>query len=297
VRVVEPSETPFRVGVAVAALLVALLIARMRFCYSVEVPEMPPRPVEKKMSTIDVARAVESSPQFYAEYLVRDARDYGLRRAPTVEEMSRALPYVVKDLDLVLDPGDKKQNRGEALGLVFTASVQKVEGSTERQMLLSIENTTDRNFAYQVTTHPSKGVTPCARKRDLAHNAIALAPGVTETRSECLWDQGWTLTIGKVELIEIAPLSYRYVSQLPAGPMIGLDPRTSRGHVVPAGEPACRLFHSAEISNQMRGGLVTWRDMIDFYARHRCKTYTFSTGYRAIEAGKTVSLPAGATAR
>jgi hypothetical protein len=56
-------------------------------------------------------------------------------------------------------------------------------------------------------------------------------------------------------------------------------------------EPLCRLYQSAEIDNDLRSGLTSWRDLIDFYARHRCKTYTFPSRYRALMPGGTISLP------
>jgi hypothetical protein len=292
VRIIEKSETPFRLAVAAIALLLALAIVRLRFCHDVSVPPLPPRPQPRAISVVEAARTFERSPAMYAEYLARDAAAFAVEPAPRPADMTGPLVHRAEDVRLSLDPADKKKNRGEALGLVFTATVAKIEGTPDRQILLSIENTSDRHLAYRVATRPSRGVTPCNKKSDLAHNAVALAPGATERRSECLWNKGWTLTIERVEVIELPPLSFHYVSLLPAGAAIGLDARTGRGHRSPDREPLCRLFHSAEIENQLRSGVTTWRDVIDFYARHRCKTYTFTPGYRAVQPGVEISLPA-----
>ena len=35
------------------------------------------------------------------------------------------------------------------------------------------------------------------------------------------------------------------------------------------------------IRNALAKNLATWRDIVDFYGRHRCETYRFPTGYRA----------------
>lgn len=295
-RVIEKSDLPFKIGVGLGALLLAVVIGRMRFCDDIELPAMPARPAAKPISTVEVERAVERSPAFYAQHVSKDAAAFGLERAPTPADMGKPFPYRAEDVAIVLDPSDKKA-RGEALGLVFTMSLQSLEGSPDRQMILSIQNTTDRYLAYKVTTRPSRGTTPCHKKRDLAHNAVVLAPGVTEQRSECLWNKGWTLRIEKVEVMELPELSYHYASLLPAGTSIGLDPRTSRGHRGPDRDTLCQLFHSAEIDNHLRSGVTSWRDMIDFYGRHRCKTYTFSAGYRAVEPGKEIALPAAPEGR
>ena len=38
--------------------------------------------------------------------------------------------------------------------------------------------------------------------------------------------------------------------------------------------------------------MANWRDLVDFYARHRCETYTFPEGYRAFERDGARPLPA-----
>jgi hypothetical protein len=294
VRTIEKSETPFRIAVALAAVVLALLILRMRFCYDVELASLPPRPVPRRVSAAEVNRTVEASPEFYADHVAKDAVTYGLTTPPKATELGRALPYKVVSLDdVVLDPADKN-NRAEALGLVLRASVQSIEDRVDRQIVLSIENTTDTFLAYRVTTRPTRGVTPCSRKQDLPHDAIAIAPHKVERRSECLWSSGWKLQIERIETIELPELSYHYVSLLPAGAAIGFDPRTSRGHLSPDHEPLCRLYHSGELENHIRGGMIGWRDIVDFYSRHRCKTYTMSAGYRAVPDGQTIALPATA---
>lgn len=289
-RAIEPSETPFRIGIAAVALLLIVGMIRLRFCGEVELPELPARPEPPRITPAEVTRAVERSPEFYAEYLGKDAKAFGIEPAPTLAEMGRALPYQAEDVGLVLDPSDKHKRVAEALGLRFSLAVEKIEGTPNLQMVLAIENTTERALAYRVVTRPSKGNNPCTRKREVAHNAVALAPGATERRSECLWNKGWTLKIDRVELIDLPPLAFHYVSLLPAD-KLGLDPRTARSHRSPDREPLCRLFHTAEIDNAIASRQTTWRDLIDFYARHRCKTYIFPNGYKAIDEGTTLTLP------
>ena len=87
----------------------------------------------------------------------------------------------------------------ERLGLVLSLSVSDIEGTPRRQMVLTVHNTTDEHLAYRVVTRPSQGTRPCYEKLDLAHNAIALAPGERLRRSECVYRSGYRLFVDKVE--------------------------------------------------------------------------------------------------
>jgi hypothetical protein len=228
----------------------------------------------------------------FADLLTKDAIAYGIQPMPSVRDLARPLPYQDASPALVLDPSDPKTSRGEALGLAFEVSLENVEGKNDPQMILAIGNTTDAYLAYRVTTRPSRGVAPCRMKLDLAHNAIALAPRSVERRSECIWNRGWTLAIDRVETIQLSQLSYTYLSLLPAGRAVGLDPRTAAGHRPPVREGLCRVFLSADVETDIARGRIPWRDVMDFYARHRCKTYGFPSTYKAVEPGEDRPLPA-----
>jgi hypothetical protein len=291
--VVDVSETPFRVGVGAVAALLAVGLFRVRLCHEVTAPPLPPKPAPKRISAVEASRTIERNPQFYADFLARDSRAYRVEPAATPESMSKVLPYHRETPGATLDPADKKHDgdHAEALGLALSIEVEAIKGTPNRQMVLTIENTTDQYLAYRVQTRPSKGTRPCHDKRDLSHNAVALAPHERIRRSECLWNKGWTLSVESVETMELPALSYQYVSLLPAN-LVGLEARTARGHHSASGEGLCNLFQSAEVDRGMEGGVIGWRDLIDFYARHRCKTYSFPASYRAFRRDGELALPA-----
>jgi hypothetical protein len=162
-------------------------------------------------------------------------------------------------------------------------------------MVLSIENTTDTALAYKIDTRPSRGTQACQQKEDLIHNAMAVAAGDAELRSECIYRSGWKLKIRKVETVELPPVSYHYVSRLPA-PQIGIERRATRGHRPPRGK-SCQLVLPATVAKGIESGETPWLDVVDFYARHRCETYTFPGSYKAIQQAGEVELPAAGARR
>jgi hypothetical protein len=147
------------------------------------------------------------------------------------------------------------------------------QGFRAGHLVLSISNRTRRPLAYRVDTvvsHPEH----CRTKGAIPHNAVALGPGATAERTECVERSGDKLSVTRVEVIELPPIGLPYVSKLDPS-QIGLDPRTSDGHVPPGGK-ACRFIPRREIESSGAG----WADVIDFYARHDCDEYTFFAGYR-----------------
>jgi hypothetical protein len=88
------------------------------------------------------------------------------------------------------------------------------------------------------------------------------------------------------------------VSSLPAA-ALDLDPRdrlAARGHRPAGGRSPCRVFHSAEVSSAVASGSATWRDLIDFYARHSCAIYSFASDYKAFERAGQRPLPVAPSA-
>jgi hypothetical protein len=49
------------------------------------------------------------------------------------------------------------------------------------------------------------------------------------------------------------------------------------------------------VSQAVRSGLeqgqIGWRDLVDFYARHRCPTYRFPSSYRAFRSDGERQVP------
>jgi hypothetical protein len=288
------SDELFRllVGVAGAALAIALFF--VGFQGKLSPPPKPPQPVVKAASAAAYMARVDRTPAAYKEFLARDAEEAGVP-VPSVDELSTYFEHRLDTTERTLEPGDDKDAELETAGLRLRLATRDIAGRTKQMMVLQVENLTDRALAYRVDTAPSRGTVPCAEKEELSHNAIALEPHGMEMRSECIYRKGWTLKVTRVETIELPPLSYHYVSRLfPAH--IGLERRVVEGHRVPGHRP-CTLVLSAQVSRALAEGTTAWRDLIDFYARHRCETYSFPDSYKAVEPGARLELPAAGARR
>jgi hypothetical protein len=218
--------------------------------------------------------------------LERDAAAAGVR-APSPDELSHKLIYRADELRHVLSPGDPPLL---AAGLGLTL---------ERQgdlVTLALANTLDAAVAYQVQTEPSMGAYVCGSAQAMQHNALVIAKGEREVRTECAWREGSSVAVTKIETIELLPLSAVYVAQVPPA-MFGLDPRTIKGHKASAAASPCSGVMSQMVRSGVERGEITWRDLIDFYARHRCETYQFPNSYRAFKSDFERPLPAAGPAR
>jgi hypothetical protein len=188
----------------------------------------------------------------------------------------------------VLAPGEST----DVLGMKLTLSVENVKGSSSKHMVLEIENLGHKALAYRVQTRPNSGSGACGRMRQIRHNALALAPGAKLKRSECLYRKDRTLEISLVETIELPELGYLYLSSMDAR-NFALEERTVGLHLVPLDAMACRVPQAGTLRNAILSGKVTWRDQADFYARHRCQTYSFPATYKAFQVDGEQSLPVG----
>lgn len=286
------TDTPFRIAVLMVAVLVGAAIVRLSFCRPVDLPAVPAQPPPPRIEVGAVQATVASDPAEYAQRVATDSRALRVDPPATPADLSRVMTHQAKDTRLALEPRGKKSS-AEALGLKLSLSVAEIDGTPRRQMILTIQNTTEHHLAYRVVSRPSQGTRPCHEKSDFAHNAIALAPGEKIRRSECIYKSGWRLMIDRVETVELPKLSYFYVSTL-APTALGLDRLSSRGHRAVGGRSPCQVFQSAVLDDALRSGATTWRDLIDFYARHPCQVYTFPNGYKAFASDGERALPAGA---
>lgn len=258
-------------------------------------PPKPPKPkpaVDPKV----VLRELDYKPEVFRGHLAKDADDYGIDRK-TLEQFDDPFPYELVDARTPLDPGGPAF---ETQTLRLSARIGKAHANTERgsysteHLILRIENKTDRPLAYRVVTRPSASGGKCLEKGDLTHNALALRPREALERTECLWHKGMTFTITRVETMVLPPLSYYYVSRLdPVA--VGLEERTARAHRPPDKE-ICVGMDGQAIRLGLERGRVSWRDVIDFHARHDCRKYLFPVGYRAFTRKGEYVLPVRADA-
>ena len=274
---------PLRIGAAAAAVGLALAITSLRFCGAVSLPSKPEPPSESLATSQDVLRAASETEGSWLGYIDRDAATAGVA-APSATAMAKKLVYRSDEGHHSLAPGEPAL---EVAGLRLTAIASR------GTLSLRVENRTERDVAYHVVTRPSPA-SACTRRDLLPHNAQVIAKGGREERSECEYHDGMSLEIDRIESIELAPLQAYYVSRVP--PIaLGSEPRLARGHEpeLPAGQAICNLTPSQAQRAAIENGAVTWRDLVDFYARHRCDTYRFPTYYRAFMKDGEMPLPAG----
>lgn len=281
----DDDDRSFRVVAYMAAAVAFGVIMWLRFDDVPEPPRMPRPPAKVLVS--DLAH-LNYSPGIYRASLDRDANEFGIRGI-SQDELTSPFPYESVDFDKHLAPGSPPIVTSTLRLSVRAAPLMVDTGHGSYggdHLILRIENKTDHHLAYRVETFAGQR---CLAKGDLQHNALALAPGEAIERTECVFRDSLRLTVKHVETVTIPPLSYYYVSRL-YPPHIAGDARTTRGHKPPRGE-VCPDIPEQAIRLGMQRKEVTWRDVIDFYARHSCITYIFPPGYHAFDKKDQYVLP------
>jgi hypothetical protein len=276
------SEQQLRIGVLISGAAIVIAIIYVRFCGALSLPDKPPPPSGPSGTARQLLNKSAGSPSVYLDYVQHDAAIAGTR-APTIEEMSRKLAYHVDEprQGYVLEPGKPPIERA---GLRL-----HLERSNDAVVLV-IQNLLDSDVAYNVTTTPTLGAGMCSAARPLPFNALVIAKKSSETRTECAWREGLAIVVNKVETVELPRLASSYVSQVPPQ-LFGLDDRITRGHRgVDAKEP-CSPVVAAAVRSGIDRGDIAWRDLVDFYARHRCQSYQFPASYRAFKSDGERELP------
>jgi hypothetical protein len=265
----------------------------LRFDYEPQMPRRPSRPPPQ--DTMAAFRALDWDPNIYRAAVEKDAAELGLPAA-AADELTRLLPYDVVEPHKVLRAGGATlDTRDLSLSVRTDRLAAKHNQATvvTRHAILRIANRTDGFVAYRVDTVPPIDPFACYEKGDLRHNAVALGPKETVERTECGREGVDSVTVERVETMALPPLSYHYVSWLfPAH--IGLDPRPTRGHqpkVGPKTGNICADIPEQEIRRAMAKGAVSWRDVVDFYARHPCTRYIFHEQYKAFTKAGERPLP------
>jgi hypothetical protein len=201
--------------------------------------------------------------------------------APSSTQIAAKLPYRVDEARHVLEPGKPP---------IEVAGLRIHVERTGDQIILVAENLLDSAAAYEVTSTPSTGEGLCSGTVALPYNAMVIAKGGSERRTECTYRDGMAIIVSKVETIEVLPLSAYYVSQVPPS-VVGIDQRLGRGHRGIEGGEKCSSVVPQVVRTGLERGQIGWRDLIDFYARHRCQTYLFPSNYRAFKADGELALP------
>jgi hypothetical protein len=277
----DSPDPQVRIGVVIAGAVLVGVITYARFCGSLSLPDKPPPPVGPSGTQRQLLSKTTSSPGMYKDFLERDAATAGVK-APTIDDMTRKLSYRVDEARHVLEPGKPAV---EAAGLRL-----RVERS-DNTVVMTIQNLVASDVAYAVTSAPSTGTYVCNSARPLPFNAMVIAKGASETRTECAWRDGMSIVVTKVETVEISPLSSYYLSQVPPS-VVGVEDRIARGHHGVSSKEPCSPITPQVVRTGMDRGDIGWRDLVDFYARHRCQTYQFPSSYRAFKSDGERSVPA-----
>ena len=275
------ADQQFRLSVLLGGAALVIVITAVRFCGSLSLPAKSPPPQGPSGTQTQLLSRSMGSPEVYRKFLEDDASAAGVR-VPSVAEMSRKLPYRVDDARHVLQPGEPPL---EIAGLRL-----HLERANEG-LVMVIENRIKSDLAYHVATTPSLGDYVCNSARPLPFNANVVARGGTETRTECVWRTGMSIAVTKVETLEISALSSWYLSQVPPK-LLGIEDRLARGHGDAEGREKCSQVISQVVRSGVDHGDIGWRDLADFYARHRCQTYSFPSRYRAFKSDEERAIPA-----
>jgi hypothetical protein len=276
------SETGFKLAVALVAVVLIAGIARVRFFGPT--PALPPRPAAPPPAVASAEKLLSTSlasPAVWRNFIEADARTAGIP-APTASQMNKRL---VHRSDLVRHELSFEQPKVSSAGLDLT--MERGEGDS---IVLAMTNTTPSDVAYLVTLAPSIGSSVCGAAAQLATNAMVIGKGGTERRTVCVFRSDLTLLISKVETMELPPLSSWYLQQV--NPLaVGLEPRLAKAHRS-EGRSNCSPIIPQSVRGGLESGELGWRDLVDFYARHRCETYHFPNNYRAFTRDNERALPA-----
>jgi hypothetical protein len=272
------SESQFRLGVFASCAALVVVIAYLRFCGSLSLPAKPPPPAGPTGTERQLLAKSTGTPAVYQSFVERDAAAAGVK-VPSIDDMGRKFAYRVDEARHVIEPGHAPI---EVAGLRL-----HVEKSGDAAVLV-MQNMAASDVAYEVSTAP--GGATCEPARPLPFNAMVIAKGASETRTECEWRDGMTIVATKVETIEIPPLSSWLLSHVPPE-LVGIDERIARGHHV-EGRDKCSTVMAARVRSGIENGNIGWRDLADFYARHRCMSYQFPPSYRAFKSDGERQLPA-----
>ncbi|HTJ40998.1 MAG TPA: hypothetical protein VL463_02855 [Kofleriaceae bacterium] len=269
-----------------AAVLAAILFF-VRFCGGVPMPPKPPPPRVDTAAAGDVLANADATALAYKGYIESDAQTAGVP-VPSVEAMGKKLVPRSDESHFALAPGDRPR---EVAGLRLSAVVQR--GDRGDDLVLVIANPGEVDLAYDIVTKPSYGTGACTQRTVRSFNAMVVAHHSEESRSECIYRSGMVLGIEKVETLELNPLESYYVSRVPPQ-AVGLELRLAQGHKpsLPGGVSVCNVAMSQTIRAGLENDTFGWRDLVDFYARHRCDSYSFPEDYRAFTKDGEKPLPA-----
>ena len=88
-----------------------------------------------------------------------------------------------------------------------------------------------------------------------------------------------SIRVTDVRYLEITPLGYEYLSQLPPE-TVGYDASIARAHTPRRGRKICSSVPVQKIAHWLKNGELKWEDVADFYSRHSCERIQIDRRYR-----------------
>ncbi|MGE0550578.1 MAG: hypothetical protein AB7O24_03230 [Kofleriaceae bacterium] len=252
----------------------------VRFCGSLPLPTKPPPP------SVAAAPSQFASPVVYQDFLAKDAAFAGVP-LPSHEQMTRKLAFRADEARHVIEVGQPA---------ITLAGLELSAQKRDRTLVLAIRNVTDSALAYTVVATPAPNSSACASARPTALNAMVLAAGESVMRVECVWRSDTAIVVTRAETAEVLPLQAWYLSMVPPT-QVGISERVARAHQPPPKAQLCSPVMAQAVRTGLERGQIGWRDLVDFYARHRCATYQFPLSYRALKVDNEYPIPAVAPSR
>lgn len=302
VKSVSITDAHYRAMVGGAGLALVVAITTLRFCGGIALPAKSPPPVDPRGTSSQLLTRSSATPALYLDFIARDAQAAGVP-VPSVEALSRKLAYQDERARHVLEVGQPA---------IAAAGVRLRAVHVDTAIALEIENASERDLAYAVESAILRNgvAVVCNTAPLLPFNAMTIARGGRETRAECTWRTGIAILVTRVETIEVPPLSVWYLNHVPPS-AVGIAPRIARAHTIaapPTGSSSaassaaslkldklnerCGFAIPQSVRSGLERGEIGWRDLVDFYARHRCQTYQFPPSYRAFTIDSERPVPA-----
>lgn len=275
---------PFQIATIAVATAVAAGLFALRFCGAETLPPKPPMPTVHASDVRDLIDRNNARPQTWLTFLDKDAAAAGLK-APVAAEMRRAFVYQGDTTRRNLKVGSSITTAG----LTISLGIRNVNGGSTA--VLDVINEGASAKAFRIVTTSNYSSAECGNSSSIFESRTVVLGKSKVSRNECTAHSDLALDISRVESMEIPDLAAYYISRVPAG-VFGLEHRIAREHRALFAGTMCMVALGSAVRTGFENGKIAWRDLADFYARHRCDSYQFPADYRAYEGDGELELPA-----
>lgn len=279
----QVTDSQYRIIVALVGVGLIAGLTTWRFCGDVQIAAKPAAPVLRGKTAGELFTTSTQTKGVWAGYLESDAHTAGIP-APSESEVAKVLPWREGQTttDLTINSAAV-----ELAGL----SVQFKHDTATDNAVVVLSNASEHPLAYQLIAATSASSYVCNNVKHSPHNTMVVAAKSSETVSVCQFRDGISASI-KLQTIELTPLAAFYVQQVPPT-LVGVDDKLAKIHHNDRATPSsCDAKPSSGVKGGLGNGKIRWRDLIDFYARHRCETYRFPLTYRSFTVDAERPLPA-----